>query len=248
MLSLPRYATISHEEMAFLAGLPTAVYKKLEDDKPIDASGLVVSDGIMESYVREVLVDNSRRFPLVVTGFNDEKPVIAEIEVAGLGNLLSSSYHFGSSGSYHPSNYTRAQRRGGGSWSFRSSHDVKGLTDAIKCLFSTISEFKHWMNVLSFDYSVVHGTNRAKGRFKGKPGITGVLIKVGHSTWCPIKRGHHSEGRRGNAKVMIWRNKGGKAAINASCFNSHCGQRSFSTSKLRRKFANLFHILESSKL
>lgn len=243
---ISKVSSLTHEEMIFLSGLPTAVYKRFEDDKSISASGLIVSDGIMESYVREVLVDNSRRFPLIITGLNGGEPVIAEIEVAGLANLLSSPYHFGSSGSYHPSNYTRTQRRGVGSWNFQCSQDVKGLTKVISNLFETIPDFKHWTNVLSFDYSLVYGTDRKNSRSRGKPELSGILIKVSHSTWCPIKRGHHSEGRKGIAKVMIWRNKGGKGAIKASCFNSHCGERSFDTSKLRRQLSNLFRVFDSN--
>jgi len=237
MLNLdPSDLDVSHNEMIFISGLPTSVCKRIEDDRDMNNIGLKVSDNILKSYAREAMIETKRsEFQIDILGW--KKGVIAKIEVEGLSELLPSS--FGVMGSLHPSEYSKRQRREGLNWHFRKSHEIVGLTDAIKQVIKKIPALKNWMNVISFDYYPLFGNDRIRKR--GKNRLTGIIIKVMQSLWCPIKRGNHS-GRKGNAKVLMMR---GSGFVKISCFTSHCGDRVMKNAlKDSIKLAEMFKLLE----
>jgi len=228
---------ISFEEMIFLSGMPTAVYKKYGDDRDINTLGMDVLESTMRQYAHDIIMNTSRDFFTSVNGVGEN--VRAKIDVKGLSDLLPSSRRPTNS-SFHGSSYLNRQRREGINWTFESSANIKGLTGMIKNVILNIPELSEWTNAGSFDYCPLFGFMR--GCKRGEKVLNGIMIKVMDSTWCPIKRGTH-KGRRGNAKALI---KRGIGNVVLSCFTSHCGKKEYKGMlRNKRELGELFRLLES---
>ena len=225
----------------FLAGLPTAVYKNpLDDEKELNEIGLTVPYATLRTHVNAMVIDCPLNFHV---HFEEEKkPTLATIELGGLVDILS--YEIGRVSSKSNSFFSSRYASSGGSWNFRRSDNIKGLSEAIRSIMEMVPRLKNWASAVHYDYCVLFSKkrNRDTGILE-KSGINAVMIKVSHSRWCPVRNNFHTK-RKGASSVLLMRTTGN---VKFSCFSTNCGD--IYKARLlqgKRELGDLFILLEGN--